>query len=85
MNESPLDRLLAVLREGGLVTMDQLAGQLDVTVAMLEAMIADLVRLGYLKSLQSGCSGSCSGCSAQGACSLVGGGQTWTLTEKGSR
>jgi hypothetical protein len=81
-----LEKLLGLVAEGGIHSLDELAGRLSVTPPLLEAMLEDLVRLGYLREAGEGCGAQCSGCS-MGGCSGAGaeGGRLWAITGKGMR
>jgi hypothetical protein len=79
-----LERLLALVAEGGVHSYDDLVTKLDISQPMLEAMLEDLARLDYLRSVNTACDGNCTGCS-MGSCSITGPGRLWTLTEKGTR
>ena len=79
-----LEKLLQLVGEGGIRSYDELAVQLGVSRPLVEAMILDLVRLGYLRPAVGACEGS-PGCRAGcglGGCST---GPLWTLTERGAR
>ena len=80
-----LDRLLELLRAGGTLRIDDLARELDTTPALVEAMLDDLGRMGYLKRVSGGCGAECSACSLAGSCAVGGGGQVWTFTERDGR
>jgi hypothetical protein len=77
-----LDRLLELLRTGGTHRVVDLAHELDTTPALVEAMLEDLGRIGYLKRVGGACGGGCGGCSLAGFCTTGTGGQVWTLVEK---
>ncbi len=78
-----LEDLLRQLGRGGVQSYQDLAGALSISEPLLEAMLENLARLGYLRSVE-GCSGSCHGCSV-GSCSVQGQGRLWSLTERGLR
>jgi hypothetical protein len=89
-----LDRLLNVLAEGGVYTPTQLASRLGVSEGLVEQMLADLSRMGYLRSVsnptcQIGSNGHttpCANCPTVGTCAVGRpGGQVWALTDKVSR
>ena len=92
-----LEKLLAMLRRGNVYSYADLARELGVSEALLEGMLENLARLGYLRLVSNppaGCQsaggslanvGHCQGCSMKGACAVGGQGRVWTLTEKGSR
>jgi len=79
-----LEQLLRLVAEGGVHSYEDLARQLSIPVPLLEMMLEDLARLGYLRPVGSDCGGHCAGCSV-GACSITGPGRLWTLTEKGTK
>lgn len=80
-----LERLLQHIGVGGLYSLDDLARELDVSRPLLDAMIADLERMGYLRKISNACKAGCEHCPSHGLCTLIGSGQAWTLTEKGMR
>jgi DNA-binding IscR family transcriptional regulator len=80
-----LERLLNMVGEGGVHSYSELATSLGVSGQLLEQMVKDLVRLGYLEPVGGGCSSACAECSMGDLCAIGGQGQAWTLTEKGSR
>jgi hypothetical protein len=79
-----LERLLRFIAQGGISTCDDLAERVSVSQPLIEAMLDDLVRLGYLQEVAVGCAGHCAGCSVAG-CSVTGAGRVWALTENGAR
>ncbi len=79
-----LERLLQLVAEGGVHSYEDLSQRLSISQALLEAMLEDLARLGYLRAVGDGCAGHCTGCSI-GSCSVAGSGRLWSLTEKGTR
>jgi len=83
-----------MLREGGVHTPVELANRLDVSEKLVENMLADLSRMGYLRSVSSGTcqtlppdsSGPCGDCPLSGTCAVCEpGSQVWALTEKAFR
>jgi len=78
-----LNRLLELLRAGGTHRVTDLARELDTTPALVEAMLDDLGRMGYLRRVGGACGESCGGCPLAGLCAAGGRGQVWTLMEKG--
>lgn len=79
-----LSRLLELLQAGGTHRVADLARALDTTPELVEVMLDDLGRMGYLKRMGGACSGTCGSCSMAGLCAAGSSGQLWTLTEKGS-
>ena len=78
-----LEELLKLLAGGGTHTPETLARTLGVSRDMVERMIADLARLGYLRAAGGGCESHCAGCPSANACSVGSPQQIWTLTDKG--
>jgi hypothetical protein len=57
-----------------------------VSETLVAAMIADLLHMGYLSEVRSGCeAGACAGCSAHkaGACHEPGSAHLWAMTDAG--
>jgi hypothetical protein len=79
-----LEELLRALGEGGILGYEELARRLSVPPSLLEMMLEDLTRRGYLHPVDYGCSGGCHSCSMR-VCSIAGPGRLWSLTEKGAR
>jgi len=79
-----LEKLLELVGEGGIHSYDELAARLGVSRPLVEAMIQDLVRLGYLRPAidASECSPACHAGCGLGGCSAT---LLWTVTEKGAR
>lgn len=77
-----LERLLHTLQAGGTHTIADLAGELQVTEALVEMMIEDLVRMGWLTPLAAGCDERCAACPVAARCAVGGAGRLWSLTEK---
>ncbi len=83
-----------MLGEGGVHTPAELANRLDVSEGLVEHMLADLSRMGYLRSVSSGtcqtlASGApepCGDCPLSGTCAVCKpGSQVWALTQKAFR
>jgi len=80
-----LEELLRQLGRGGTQTYRDLTAALSISEPLLEAMLENLARLGYLRPVES-CSGTCHGCAGgRGGCSVQGQGRLWSLTERGLR
>jgi hypothetical protein len=79
-----LERLLSLVAEGGVHSYEDLTKELSVSEPLLEAMLEDLARLGYLRAVNDGCEGQCQAC-PMGGCSISGAGRLWTLSAKGAR
>ena len=80
-----LNRLLELLGAGGTHRVADLARELETTPALVEAMLEDLCRMGYLNKVEGECAGSCGGCPMAGLCAAGSNRQLWALTEKGKR
>lgn len=80
-----LHKLLKIICSGELHSLKQLAQQMDVSEALLETIMDDLVRMRYLALLNAECASNCSGCPVDGTCSIAGSGRMWALTEAGKR
>ena len=80
-----LERLLSLVGQGGVHSYTDLARQLDVSVELLEQMLQDLARMGYLKRVGTDCEEHCAGCPHSSACAVGTPGQVWALTERGWR
>lgn len=78
-----IEQLLRIVAQGGIHSYEELAQRLSISQPLLEAMLEDLSRLGYLSPVQNGCGGYCTACGVSG-CSVVGRGRLWTLTDKGA-
>jgi DNA-binding Lrp family transcriptional regulator len=63
-----LNRLLELLREGGTRRIRALADELNTTPELIEAMLEDLTRMGYLNRVGTGCSDKCTACPLSGMC-----------------
>jgi DNA-binding Lrp family transcriptional regulator len=63
-----LNRLLSLLREGGTRHIRNLAVELDTTPELVQAMLGDLARMGYLRRVGAECSDKCTTCSLSGMC-----------------
>jgi hypothetical protein len=79
-----LENLLQLVAEGGVHSYEDLTVRLAISQPLLEAMLEDLARRGYLRSVGDGCGGQCGACH-HGGCSIAGPGRLWTLTDKGAR
>lgn len=80
---SLLKRLLQRLADGDAYGSAGMALDLGVSLATLGQMIGDLVRLGYLRSVEVACPDRCGGCPLAGACAVGRAARLWTVTERG--
>jgi predicted ArsR family transcriptional regulator len=79
-----LEKLLDLLKQGGSHRIVDLANALDTTPALVDAMLEDLGRMGYIRSMEASCGASCDSCPMSGLCASGSNGRVWVLTEKGS-
>jgi hypothetical protein len=79
-----LEKLIQYVAEGGIHSYEDVARHLAVSRPLLDMMLEDLARQGYLRAVDGGCDGGCSGCSLAG-CSINEPGHIWVLTEKGRK
>jgi FeoC like transcriptional regulator len=79
-----IEQLLSLVAEGGVHSYEELMRRLGISQPLLEMMLENLARLGYLRSVNDGCGTQCAGC-AMGGCSVAGSGQLWALTGKGAQ
>lgn len=79
-----LRTLLEKVATGGVHSYADLCRELGVSESLLEQMLIDLERMGYLKRVGTDCERHCANCSLNGTCAISRGGQVWTLTEKGA-
>jgi len=81
-------QLLRLIGRGGIHRPRDLAAELDTTPALVEGMLADLERMGYLASVSDRCGpATCAGCGH--ACAgplgmITRGGKLWALTARGA-
>ena len=79
-----LMRLLQLVAEGGVQVYVTLAGQLGVSTGLLEQMLQDLARMGYIAPVGGACDTSqCHHCPLGGSCATDRQGHVWVLTAKG--
>lgn len=79
-----LMRLLALIGRGGMQSSTGLAAELGVTTGLLQAMVDELTRMGYLTQVANDCRATaCSNCASSCLQQVTGGGEVWLLTDKG--
>jgi len=74
-----LEKLMEILRAGGTHRVSDLARALDTTPELVEMMLEDLARAGYVKPVAA-CPGACASCSLANACIPAQSGKAWSLT-----
>ncbi len=80
-----LHRLLQILAEGGAHSYAGLARAVGVGEELLQQMIEELARMGYLRAVGGSCQAKCEDCPVAGVCAVGGLSRVWSLTEKGSQ
>ena len=80
-----LEELLRLVASKGTECSSELARRLGVSHALLENMIDELTRQGYLKAVVGGCSVPCARCPLHTACLFRGHARIWALGPKGER
>ncbi len=79
-----LKRLLQLMAEGGAHSYVILSDQLRVSTALLEHMLQDLARMGYIAPVGGACDTSqCRHCPLGSSCATDSRGNVWVMTEKG--
>lgn len=76
-----LERLLDLLQAGGTRSVDDLARVLDTSPELVQAMLENLGRMGYLKAIDGACNTQCGGCPLACSCGVGAGGKAWTLAD----
>ena len=79
-----LRELIGVIAEGQLHSQMELARRLGVSEGLVERMLEDLARMGYLEPI-AGCAEECAACPLARMCIIGHPRRAWVLTEKGQR
>ena len=74
-----LEQLMEEIRKGGTLQPGLLAARLNLSAAMVEAMLANLERMGMLRQVDTSCAESCGGCPLVNGCSTGPRGRLWML------
>ena len=77
--------LRRIAQAGGAVATGELARALGVSDGLVEQMIEQLGRLGYLDPVSPVCAGGCGHCPQRSACAIPSQARLWSLTERGRR
>jgi hypothetical protein len=77
------ETLLSVIAAKGTTTSADLARGLGVHHGLLDAMLEDLTRKGYLSAVTEGCSVACDRCPMHKACLYRRQARIWMLSPKG--
>lgn len=80
-----LETLLRILAVGGAHGHKELARRLGISETLLDTMLDDLVRMGYLHLIRGSCCTNCEHCPMGDACAVGDAGRVWVLTEAGRR
>jgi len=80
-----LQELIRAIAEGQAHSQIELAGRLGVSEGLVEQMLEDLVRMGYLTPLEAGCASQCAACPLAKICIVGRPRRAWVLTEKGQK
>jgi hypothetical protein len=79
-----LEKLLQLVARGGVHSYEDLQAHLVISQPLLEMILHDLARLGYLREVGDGCRAQCNACPMAG-CSVAGPARMWALTSKGAQ
>jgi hypothetical protein len=74
--------LLRAIKSHPLASMEELGQELNVSATMVEDMVADLTKTGYLKAFED-CDSTCDHCPVGSSCAGNIRSTMWMLTEKG--
>jgi hypothetical protein len=78
-----LEKLLDEIRKGGTLQPALLAARLNLSSAMVEAMLANLERMGMLQEINTNCNEPCGGCPLATGCIAQGErGRLWMLSQR---
>lgn len=81
-----LERLVGLLRSGKVHSLAGLAAELGTSPALVEAMLEDLVRRGYLREVPGACcTGQCRGCALSDTCAVGAPGRAWEWEDPSER
>ncbi len=82
-------RVLALMADGAVSTQSELAAVLGARPAEVEALLAELAALGFVRDIACPTDGprggGCAGCVLGNACVVGRPSHVWTLTERGRR
>jgi hypothetical protein len=76
-------KLLALLRQGGVLTIEQAARELDTTPEMVSGMIDHMTRAGWLRPLSASCDARCGECLVARDCTRADSQRLWSTTGDG--
>lgn len=76
-----LEKLLQLLGQNRTLNLAELARELDVSEPLVQQMLLDLQRMGYLHSLEFCQDSACQSCPLTSACTKSLPAQVWSLTK----
>jgi hypothetical protein len=74
------NQLMALLKRGGTVTIDQMARELDTSPEVVSGMLDHLTRQGWLHSMSASCASACSACLFARDCTRAYNQRIWLTT-----
>ena len=77
------DKLMALLKRGGAVTIDQAARELDTTPEVVSGMIDHMTQQGWLRSMSASCETRCGECVFVRDCTRADNQRIWLITGDG--
>lgn len=77
-----LERLLDLVQSGGTRSINDLARALDTSPELVQAMLENLGRMGYLKAIDGSCNTKCGGCPIAGECGTSASSKVWAVAGK---
>ena len=77
------DKLMALLKRGGAVTIDQAARELDTTPEVVTLMIDHMTHQGWLRSMSASCETGCGECVFVRDCTRADDRRIWLTTGDG--
>jgi bacterioferritin-associated ferredoxin len=80
-----LQELLRLVSSGGVHSLRQLAQRLGVSQPLVESILDELVRRGYLRPMDRSSHDVCDSCPTASNCSSCHSARVWALTEAGVR
>ena len=74
------DKLMALLKRGGAVTIDQAARELDTTPEVVSGMIDHMTQRGWLRPMSASCETGCGECLFARDCTRADNQRVWLIT-----
>lgn len=79
------EKLMAMLKRGGTLTIDQLARELETSPEVVSGMIDHMARQGWLRSMSASCDSACDACLFARDCVKVEQARAWVSTDSSQR